>query len=264
MSNPEVAITLEEAVGEVLGSLTGLDLAYDPRLDRFRAITRQLNKALRLNALEKEWSYYSDVQVVGTATAGDRSVYLPASRRPRIIGDDAVRLVHPETGRVVSWAYFLPRDAIHKYESRAGLWCSVTRQELYFSRVFGLREDGLDVQVSVMREPVLFRLPSAPEDPEVEVPEVPAEILEQEVDFAYPDVIVMRAAYLYAQTDPVMQPRVQTLEAQYKDLFYQISEREERHTDMPYSNEFTVPIASSIHGAGQPHGGHPHADERWY
>jgi len=39
MSN-EVRLTLDEAVAEVLGLLTGLDLTYEPELDRYRAITR--------------------------------------------------------------------------------------------------------------------------------------------------------------------------------------------------------------------------------
>lgn len=54
MQNAEVQMTLDEAVAEVLGQLTGLDLEYDPRLDRYRAITRQLNRATRANALEHE------------------------------------------------------------------------------------------------------------------------------------------------------------------------------------------------------------------
>ncbi len=267
MSNPEIALTLDEAVKEVLSQLYGLDLNYRPELDRYRSVTRMLNKALRLNALEREWSYYAAVQSVGTVAANTRSVFLPASLRPRIINDDAVRLVRYEDDdsgheHVVGWAYFLPRDAIHKYEFRKGLWCSITRQELYFSRYFTEAEDGLDIVLPVMREPLMFRLPEMPEDPNDPIPDVPAAIREQEIDFAYPDVIVMRAAALYAATDPVSQPRVQTLEAMHTDLRYQIIEREDRHTDSPYLNEFTVPIQSGLHEASPFHGIHPHSDER--
>ena len=115
----------------------------------------------------------------------------------------------------------------------------------------------------VMREPTMFRLPAQPEDPEADLEVVPDEIREQPVDFAYPDLIVLRAAYLYAQTDPIMQPRVQTLEAQYKDLMYQIIERDTRNTDTPYMNEWRLPIQSSLAGPEPVFHGHPWADERW-
>lgn len=82
----------------------------------------------------------------------------------------------------------------------------------------------------------MFRLPDDLGD------EVPAETLSQELDFQYPDVVILRAAFYYAQTDPILQPRVQTLEAQYKDLMYQIIERDDRNTDSPYENEFYVPV----------------------
>lgn len=107
----------------------------------------------------------------------------------------------------------------------------------------------------------MFRLPEQPTDPEEPLVTVPQEILDQEVDFSYPDVITMRAAYLYAQSDPVMQPRVQTIEAQYKDLMYQCIERDDRNTDSPYMNEFFVPVQAGIHSSMSFHG-HPHADER--
>lgn len=250
--NPEVTLTLEQAVDEVLGLLTGLDLTYDPSLDRFRAITRQLNRALRSNALEREWSWYASTESVGTAVAGDMELTLRASVRPRIINDDAVRLVN-EHGRPVVWAYFLPRDALHKYQGKRGLWCSVTRNTITFSRPLYEGEEGLEIQVPVMREPLMFRLPETLGE------EVPEEILQQQIDFAYPDVITLRAAFYYAQTDPVMQPRVQTLEAQYKDLMYQIIERDDRNTDSPYSNEFFVPVQNTIHHGPGPVHWHPHA-----
>lgn len=263
MSNPELALTLEEAVQEVLGQLTGLDLTYDPRLDRFRAITRALNKALRLNALEREWSFYSSTVSIGTVVAGEDKVFLPPTWRPRMISDDAIRLVH-EDGHVLRWAYFLPRDAIHKYQHRPGLWAAVTRSEIVFSRTFQTQEDGLDIHLPVMREPNMFRLPPQPDDPDLELPVPPDDVLEQEVDFSYPDVITMRAAYLYAQTDPVMQPRVQTIEAQYKDLMYQVIERDNRNTDAPLLNEFLIPVEAGISGNSSMGHLHPHSsDPRW-
>lgn len=261
--NLEILTTLDDAVAEVLGLLTGLDLQYEPELDRYNAIARQLNRALRANALEKEWSYYSSIETVGTASQGQNMVYLSQNRRPRIVNDDAARLVDSE-GQVKVWAYFLPRDAIHKYQNRNGLWLSVTRNELQFSRPFAGCEDGLQIQIPVMREPIMFRLPQQPEDPDDPLVTVPQSIRDQPVDFQYPDLIVLRTAFYYAQSDPVMQPRVQTLEAQYKDLMYQVIERDDRMTDSPYSNEFFVPVQNDLFQDGEWGHGHPHSDERRY
>jgi len=255
VSNPEVELTLDDAVAEVLGILTGLDLAYEPGFDRYRAITRQLNRSLRSNSLETEWSYYSSLEEVGRTHAGDSSFVLRGTVRPRIINDDAVRLVD-DNGRVVTWAYFLPRDALHKYDGRGGLWVAHTRSELKFSRPLLQSEANLRIQIPVMREPVMFRLPA---DATVEVP---ADIRQQTVDFANPDVIVLRAAYYYAQSDPVMQPRAMALEAQYKDLMYQLIERDQRNTDAPFMNEWFLPISSSIDGPTVARHRHPHSDER--
>lgn len=260
MSNPETQMTLDDAVIEVLGLLTGMDLQYDPQLDRYASVTRQLNRALRANALEHEWSYYSDVQSIGTAVLGEREVFLSNNIRVRIMNDDAVRLVD-ENGDARVWAYFLPRDAMHKYPTRGGLWASVTRNTLHFSRGFNVMEQGLDIQVPVMREPIMFRLPLQPEDPEAALIAVDPEIRNQLVDFAYPDVVILRAATYYAMTDPVMQPRVQTLEAQYKDLMYQIIERDDRNTDSPYENQFMVPVQSGLYKEPLPEG-HALSDER--
>lgn len=252
--NPELSLTLEECVDEVLGLLTGLDLTYAPELDRFRSITRQINRALRSNALEKEWSYYSDVREVGVAAEGEREVRIPHSLRPRIVNDDAVRLV--KDGKPIVWVYFLPRDAIHKYQGQKGLWCSIVRQTLTFSRPFTDAEDGLGIEVPVMREPRMFRLPDDGTPPDESV-------LTQQLDFCYPDLITLRAAYYYAQTDPVMQPRVQTLEAQMKDLMYQVIERDDRMTDSPYMNGWLVPLEGS-QLREYPHG-HAHADwGKWF
>lgn len=236
--NPELSMSLDDTVGEVLGLLTGLDLTYTPELDRYRAITRQINRALRSNALDQEWSWYSSTLNLGAVSEGDREMLMPTQQRPRIINDDAVRLVDSEL-RVVKWAYFLPRDALHKYELRNGLWCSVTRKSLTFSRPILKEEAGLEVLVSVMREPIMFRLPSQGKT-------VPTTVRKQLLDFPYPDAIITRAAYYYAQTDPVMQPRVPTLESDYKDVMYQLIERDTSNTDTPYINTFTLPIQSGL------------------
>jgi hypothetical protein len=252
--NSEILLTLDDAVEEVLGGLTGLDLTYQPDQDRYRAVVRQLNRALRFNALEQEWGYYSSVEACGLAVAGEMAATLRSSVRPRIINDDAVRLVDNE-GRPRRWAYFLPRDALHKYRYIDGLWCAATNTMLQFSRPFDGSEHGLEIQVPVMREPTMFRLPETGEA-------VPDEVRDQLIDFNYPDLIVARAAYLYAQTDPVMQPRVQTLEGQYKDLMYQVMERDKRATDDPYINDFRLPIQGSLHEPVHGHHAHPHADGR--
>ena len=39
MTNKELSFTLEDGVAEVLNTLTGLELQYQPDLDRFRSIT---------------------------------------------------------------------------------------------------------------------------------------------------------------------------------------------------------------------------------
>lgn len=255
-------MTLDECVDEVLGLLTGLDLTYSSSFDRYRAVTRQINRALRANALEREWSYYSSLEEVGTAVNGQRDVHLRASVRPRVIGDDAVRLVDSH-GTTRVWAYFLPRDAIEKYPARRGLWVSITRQSLHFSRPFSSVEHGLRIQLPVMREPKMFRLPPHPEsaeDPEVPVP---VEVREQLLDFDYPDLVLLRAAYYVAQSDPVMQPRVQSLEEQMKELFYALNERDDRNTDSPFQNEWLLPIQSTLNDGSYQDYLHPHADERY-
>ena len=257
--NRDVQMTLEEAVDEVLGLLTGLDVSYLPEQDRFRSITRSLNRGLRSVALEHDWSYYTGDEEVAQVTPGVQEVEIPANLRPRVSLDDAVRLV-TDGGTTVKWAYFLPREAVHKYQGRNGLWVSSTRNLLTFSRPFRLIEAGLHIVMPAMREPKMFELPPNGES------EVPERVLRQQVDFDYPDLVVLRAAYFYAQTDPVMQPRVQTLEAQYKDAMYQLVERDTNFTDSPYLNEFTVPITNSIHGSSFPDARHqhPHSDERWW
>lgn len=259
MANRDVLLTLDDAVAEVLSVLTGLDLTYDPRQDRYASTVRALNRALRANALEREWSYYSDTEQVGTAHAGDQQVGLRSSIRPRIINDDSVTLCDGDVPRV--WAAFLPRDALSKYHHRAELRCAVVRNTLQFSRPFYHSEDGLNIRVPVMREPKMLRLPEQPEDPNLPIPPVPQAIRDQQLDFDYPDVIIMRAAWFVAQTDPVMQPRAQTLEGQYKDLMYQLIERDERFTDSPLQNDWLLPIQGDLRGGADPSShGHPHAD----
>lgn len=246
----EVQLTLDEAVSEVLNLLTGMDLSYDPEQDRYRVLTRQLNRALRANALDNEWGCYSTVLPIGNAATGEWEFQLPSANRPRIVNDDAVRLVDSD-GVIVKWAYILPRDALHKYQSRSGLWCSFTRRYVTFSRPFLDSESGLEIQAPVMREPKMFRLPDKGRD-------VPTAIRNQLIDFPYPDVIVARAAYYYAQSDPVMQPRVQTLESDYKNLMYQLIERDTAHTDSPYVNEFILPVENGLLSDYSAHL-HPHS-----
>nr|DAL38068.1 MAG TPA_asm: hypothetical protein [Caudoviricetes sp.] len=260
MPNPDVSMTLEEAVAEVLSTLTGMDLDYDPNQDRFRVVVRALNRAQRAIALEHEWSYYSSLEEVGYANKGEREVPLRANIRPRIISDDSVRLVDSK-GHVRVWAYFLPRDAIHKYEAREGLWVSATRSTLYFSRPFYARENGMMIQVPVMREPRKLVFPEISRNPSVPVQPVPEEILQQQIDFDYPDLIVARAAHIVATSDPVMQPRVQDLEAGWKTIMYALTERDDRATDAPFVNEFILPISSSIYAdAPAWTHAHPHSD----
>ena len=258
-NNPLTQLTLRDSIDEVLNLLTGLNLEYLPEQDRFQSITRFINRALRQVALEREWSWFNSVEELGTVVMGQQSLDLPATLRPRILADDAVRLLD-ENGRIQVWAYFLPRDALHKYVGRRGLWVSVTRSTLWFSRQFLKHEAGWTIQVPVMREPKMFKVLE-------QGGEVTNRIIDQKLDFQYPDLVIARAAYLYAQSDPVMQPRVQTLEAIYKDMMYQIVERDDRFNDSPTQNEWTVPISDSIYGSDFPrlgNHGHPHADERYH
>ena len=143
-----------------------------------------------------------------------------------------------------------------------GLWVSVTRQSLHFSRPFQSHEQGLRIQVPVMREPKMFRLPEQPETDEGELVPVPTEIREQLLDFDYPDLIIARATYYVAASDPVMQPRAQTLKDEYTQLYYSLNERDDRNTDAPFLNEFNVPIEGDIFDTGFWPGHQPHADER--
>lgn len=243
--NPDVSMNLQQAVTEVLVLLTGQTLQYDPDQDRFRAIASHLNRAMRSNALEQNWSYYSE-QLTIDLTGRERDMVFPISTgfRFRVINDDAVRVLDLDQ-YPIAWAYFIPRDALHKYRNRGGLWASVTRNELTLSRPLTTVTDvlaGYTMVVPVMREPEPFVIPA---DPTVAMDPV---VLAQPVDFDFPDVVIARAAWLYAQTDPMLQPRVQTLEDQYKDLMYQLIERDTAFTDTPDQNEIIVPVQGDIHG----------------
>lgn len=302
-------MTLEEGVNEVLNYLTGLDLHYVAELDRFRSIAKTLNRALRLCATEHEWGYYSAVQDMGPVQQGQTEILLSRAKRPRIIVDDSVRFVDADNN-IRMWAAFLPRESLHKYQGRTGLWAAATENKIEFSRPIQGGLIGLRALVPVMREPREMMIPASfdsaedletdgEEDPDELVkivqlrnfhnPDIveewvidegaapyiytspessldklnltPAQIRNQKIDAGFPDLIVLKAAYLYAGTDPVMQPRVQTLEGQYKELFYALTERDTNHTDETYLNEFTVPIQGSLHGYSGAHA-HPHSDER--
>lgn len=260
--NPELSMTLDDAVAEVYALLYGLDLQLDPREDRYQMAVRMLNRALREVALIMEWSYYSDVEEAGIAHEGEEAIDMRAALRPRIKTDDAVRLLDAE-GRPVMWAYFIPRESLSKYRYQSELRVSVTRSTLHFSRPFRAQDEGLTIAVPVMREPRMFRLPPLDEDalPGDVIPQVPDSIRNQQVDFDYPDLVVRRAAYLVAQFDPMLQPRVQTLEMQFDDLRYQLAERDTNATDATYMNPIIVPISNSVNGQqgmGMFHG-HPHA-----
>jgi hypothetical protein len=247
MPNADVAFTLDQAVSEVLNLLTGHAFSHVPKMERYYSITQTINRALRIVATEADWSYYSSTEEVGVAHAGDRNVNLRPTVRPRILIDDSVRLVDDNDYPRV-WAHFLPREAIHKVPDRSQLWVSHARSELEFSRPFSPGEEGLRILVPVMREPRMYRLPERPEDLNDPIPEVPQEIRDTIVDFEWPDMIVLKTAYLYAQTDPIMQPRVQTLEANYKDLMYAMKDRDTKFTDAPFMNPYTVPVDGSIYG----------------
>jgi hypothetical protein len=260
VSNPNVQMTLDEAVAEVLANLTGKDLQYVPEHERYQVITRMLNRALRAVARESEWGYYYSTENVGTAIEGQRMVRLRSAIRPRMIGDDAVRLVHPTSGMPVTWAHFIGRDALHKYAGRDLRVCWL-RTDLEFSRDFNHAEDGLEIHVPVMREPTMIRLPKQSENPSDPVVEVPDEIRNQLIDFDQPDLVIAKAMYFYAQSSPLMQPRVQTLEENYKTEMYALTERDSRVTDTPFQNDWDLGISGDITDA--PYRGYgPRADSR--
>ena len=261
MPNADVALTLDMAVSEVLNLLTGHALNYVPEHERYYAITQTINRALRLIATEAEWSYYSSTEEVGISRAGDRTIELPPTVRPRILIDDSVRF-EDDNGHPNLWAHFLPREALNKVPDRSQLWVAHNRSSLDFSRPLHLGEQGLHIMVPVMREPRMFRLPLRPVDPLEPITPVPQEVRDQLVDFEWPDMVVLKAGWLYAQTDPIMQPRVQTLEASYNDIMYAMKDRDTKFTDMPHMNPYDVPVEGNIYGTTfESHT--PRGDRRW-
>lgn len=260
--NSELEMTLEEAVAEFYGSLIGQDLQFIPERDKFQIAVRMLNKALRAIAREHEWAYYASTRNLGNPVAGERSIALPSSLRPRIINDDAVRLVNPTTGNAIRWAYFQPREAIHKYPADSQLYAAVMATSLQFSRPFYESEEVLEIHVPVMREPEMFRLPEQPTDPEEPLVTVPQEILDQPVDFDHPDLVVAKAIFFYAQTHPILQPRVMQLEDDFKTILYALQERNDRHTAAPFVNNWDMGIYGSI-ADGHSYHQSPHTKGQW-
>ena len=253
--NQDLNYTLDEAVREILLNLTGLGLQYNAASDRYHVLAHTLNRALRAVARENEWSYYFEDSDLGLAVAGERTMELTTRQRLRIEGDDALRLETAD-GQPVQWIAILPRDALFKYSNRRGLWVSPTRTTLYFSRPFTEAEDGLYVRGPIMREPRMLQLP----EPGAEIS---PSIRSQPLDFDNPDLVIAKAMVMYAQTDPIMQPRVPTLEESYTDIKYALIARDSQFTDTPYRNEWSLGIKSELGGqAGLLSHVHPHADDR--
>ena len=246
-----VQLSLQESVNKVHNILTGLDLQYDERMDIFHATVRQINRSLRQVALEDEWAWYAQDVDAGTTTLGMTEVELTSSYRPRIQQDDAVRLVNAE-GITVFWAYYLPRDSLNKQMYRPELRVSSTRNLIQFSRPLQQFESGLSVVVPAMREPKQTKIPDSGQQL------TPAE-LSRSIDAEYPDLIVAHAAWKLAMSNPVYQPRAQTLEEEFNDLKYALTERNTNHSDSPMRNTFTPSYGDPY--LAIPHG-HPHSDRR--
>ena len=60
-------------------------------------------------------------------------------------------------------------------------------------------------------------------------------------------------------SNPVYQPRAQTLEEEFNDLKYALTERNTNHSDSPMRNTFTPSYGDPY--LAIPHG-HPHSDRR--
>ena len=73
MANADVQMTLDQGIEEVLALLTGMDVSYSPAADRYHVIARCINRAMRAVALEHEWSYFHNVEEVGTVLAGQQA-----------------------------------------------------------------------------------------------------------------------------------------------------------------------------------------------
>ena len=246
-----VQLSLQESVNEIHNILTGLDLTYEDRYDIFHATVRQVNRSLRQVALEDEWAWYVEEVDAGTTTVDMTEVELNSAYRPRVQQDDAVRLVNAN-GITVSWAYYLPRDSLNKQMHRPELRVAFTKNVIKFSRPLQLFESGLSIIVPAMREPKQTRLPEAG------ARLTPAE-LSRAIDAEYPDLIVAHAAWKMAMSNPLYQPRAQTLEEEFNDLKYALTERNTNHSDSPMRNNF-VPSYGDPYLA-TPHV-HPHSDRR--
>lgn len=245
-------MTLEEAVSEVHNILTGLDLTYDDRYDIFHATVRQLNRSLRAVALLEDWGWYVEELDLGLTTQGMTSVEVDRRYRPRVGQDDAVRLIDPNSGLVRYWAYYLPRDSINKYAARRELRVAFTKNTLTFSRPLQGFESGLSLRVTCMREPRQTRIPPAGE-------ELTTVELTTPIDFSSPDLVVAHAVWQISMSNPVYQPRAQTLESIYDDLRFSLTERDSDHSDSPYRNNFTPSYGDPY--LAIPHR-HPHSDRR--
>lgn len=246
-----ITMSLREAVNEVHNILTGLDLVYEDRFDIFHATVRQLNRSLRTVALEDEWAWYTEDVDGGTTTVGQTTVELDAAYRPRITQDDAVRLVNSD-GLVVRWAYYLPRESLGKYLYRPELRVASTRNQLLFNRPLQQAEAGLGVVIPAMREPRQTRLPESGNrlsDAE----------LSRALDCEHPDLVVAHAAWQISMSNPLYQPRAQTLEGAYSDLKYALMERNTNHSDSPLRNNFTPSYGDPYLGMSH---NHPHSDRR--
>lgn len=246
-----VTMSLRDAVNEVHNVLTGLDLSYDERYDIFHATVRQINRSLRKVALEDEWAWYTEDVDAGTSTEGQTTVELDSAYRPRVQQDDAVRLVNAD-GLPVKWAYYLPRDSLNKTTYRPELRVAFTRNQITFNRPLLKAEAGLQIVVPAMREPRQTRIP----DSGIRLTDAD---LNRALDCEYPDLIVSHAAWQISMSNPVYQPRAQTLEGEFSDLKYALTERNTNHSDSPMRNSFVPsygdPYLNPTHA-------HPHSDRR--
>lgn len=246
-----VQLGLSEAVNEIHNILTGLDLQYEDRMDVFHATVRQVNRSLRQVALEDEWAWYVEEVDAGTSAEGMTEVELHSSYRPRVQQDDSVRLVNSD-GITLYWAYYLPRDSLNKQMYRPELRVAFTKNVITFSRPLQRFESGLSIIVPAMREPKQTRIPESGQ-------RLSTADLARAIDAEYPDLIVAHAAWKMAMSNPVYQPRSQTLEEEFNDLKYALTERNTNHSDSPMRNTF-VPSYGDPYLA-IPHG-HPHSDRR--
>lgn len=244
-------MSLTEAVAEVQHILTGLNLSYDDRYDIFHATVRQLNRSLRHVSLEDEWGWYVEEVNAGLSVEDQTTIELDSTYRARILEGDAVRLVNDD-GLPVIWAYYLPRDSLSRHTYRPELRVSVTRNEISFNRPLLASEAGYTIMVPAMREPAQTNIPSSGE-------KLTTAQLNRALDTEYPDMVVAHAAWQMSMSNPVYQPRAQTLEDAYNDLKYALIERNTNHSDSPLRNTF-VPSYGDPY-LSLPHN-HPHSDRR--